>query len=231
MENYEYYYNNTPDHGLVRNNLIYTSLISKDKKTFVQWYYNDTDYHKGKNQIIDKELMAEKWARELCYLNQMAVHCTNLVPKILDIDLREKKIYLKIDGVDFWQRSLDANCSFDQILPDWQDQMLDILQAHKGLGFYKYSLHPSSYFVINGQLKSINYFFSHSADEVQVPLSHFRSHISNDRQAKLEGYFAAHNLSWDSVLPYDVLQQMTFESFRSNYPDDFIERAKKIYVS
>lgn len=231
MENYEYYYNNTPDHGLVRNNLIYTSLISKDKKTFVQWYYNDTDYHKGKNQIIDKELMSEKWARELCYLNQMAIHRTNLVPEILDIDLQEKKIYLKIDGVDFWQRSLDANCSFDQILPDWQNQMLAILQSHKDLGFYKYSLHPSSYFVIDGQLKSINYFFSHSTDEVQVPLSHFRSHISNDRQAKLEEYFAAHNLNWDSVLPYGVLQQMTFESFRSNYPDDFIERAKKIYVS
>ena len=231
MENFEYYYNNTPDHGLVRNNLIYTSLISKDKKTFVQWYYNDTEYHQGKNQIIDKDLMSEKWAKELYFLNQMSTNKSDLVPKILDIDLNEKKIYLKIDGVDFWQRSLDNNCNFDQVLPDWQDQMLAILQAHKDLGFYKYSLHPSSYFIVDGQLKSINYFFCHTPDEPMVPLNHFRSHISNDRQAKLEGYFTAHNLSWNSVLPYDILQQMTFESFRSNYPDNFIERAKKIYVS
>ena len=161
MENFEYYYNNTPDHGLVRNNLIYTSLISKDKKTFVQWYYNDTEYHQGKNQIIDKDLMSEKWAKELYFLNQMATNKSDLVPKILDIDLNEKKIYLKIDGVDFWQRSLDNNCNFDQVLPDWQDQMLAILQAHKDLGFYKYSLHPSSYFIVDGQLKSINYFFCH----------------------------------------------------------------------
>jgi hypothetical protein len=138
---------------------------------------------------------------------------------------------LKIDGVDFWQRSLDANSGFDEILPNWQEQMLDIFQAHKDLGFYKYSLHPSSYFIVDGQLKSINYFFCHTDNEVPVPLSYFRSHISSDRQAKLESYFTEHNLTWDSVLPYGVLQQMTFESFRSNYPDDFIDQAKNIYVS
>ena len=228
---FEYYYNNTPLHGLVRNNLIYTSLISKDKKTFVQWYHNDTEYHQGKNQIIDPALMSDKWTRELMYLHHMSTHRPNLVPEIRDIDLINKKIYLKIDGVDFWQQSLDSSCSFDEILPNWQEQMLDIFQAHKDLGFYKYSLHPSSYFVVDGQLKSINYFFCHTDDEVQVPLSHFRSHISSDRQTKLEGYFAEYTLSWDSVLPYSVLQQMTFESFRSNYPSDFIDRAKAIYVS
>lgn len=228
---YEYYYNNHPEHSLIRNNLIYTSLISKDKKTFVQWYHNDTEYHQGKNQVVDPGLMNDKWSRELCFLSHMSTHQPDLVPKIIDIDLINKKIYLEIDGVDFWQRSLDANCSFDDILPNWQEQMLAILQAHKDLDFYKYSLHPSSYFVVNGQLKSINYFFCHQDSEEQVPLSHFRSHISNDRQAKLESYFEDNNLTWNSVLPYSVLQQMTFESFRSNYPDDFIERAKKIYVS
>ena len=231
MEHHNYYYNNTLEHGLVRNNLIYTSMISKDKKTFVQWYYNDTEYHQSKNQIIDPALMNDKWARELCFLQRMADHRPDLVPEIKDIDLINKKISLKIDGVDFWQQSLDRNCSFDEVLPDWQEQMLDILQAHRDLGFYKYSLHPSSYFVVEGKLKSINYFFCHTEDEVEVPLSHFRSHISLDRQAKLEGYFAAHNLSWDSVLPYRTLQMMTFESFRSNYPDEFIEKAKQIYVS
>jgi hypothetical protein len=227
----KYYYNNTPEHGLVRNNLIYTSLISEDQKTFVQWYHNDTEYHQGKNQIIDPALMSDKWSRELMYLSHMANFRPTLVPEIQDIDLINKKISLKIDGVDFWQQSLDASCRFDEILPDWQEQMSAILRAHKDLGFYKYSLHPSSYFIVGGRLKSINYFFSHTDDEVQVPLSHFRSHISLDRQAKLEEYFTAHNLSWDSVLPYDVLQQMTFESFRSNYPSDFVDRAKAIYVS
>ena len=70
--NYEYYYNDIPGVGLCRNNLIYTSLISEDKKTFVQWYHNDTVYHQGQNEVIDPAKMEEKWLRELKYLTLMS---------------------------------------------------------------------------------------------------------------------------------------------------------------
>ena len=69
---YEYYYNNVPGETPSRNNLIYTSLISEDKKTFVQWYHNDTEYHKGQNEIVDPDLMKEKWNREVTYLKLMS---------------------------------------------------------------------------------------------------------------------------------------------------------------
>ncbi len=60
--------------------------------------------------------------------------------------------------MDFWQEHFDKKCMYDQVLPDWQEQMLLIFQSHKTLGLWKYSLHPSSYFIVDGQLKSINYF-------------------------------------------------------------------------
>ena len=132
----EYYYNNVPGKGLCRNNLIYTSLISSDKKTFVQWYHNDTDYHEGQNQVVDPELMKEKWSRELCFLTHMSKNYPDLIPKILDIDLREKKIFLEIDGVDFWQRGFDNNCSFDLFVPDWQELMLNFVNAHRSLDMH-----------------------------------------------------------------------------------------------
>jgi hypothetical protein len=228
---YEYYYNDTPEHGKVRNNLVYTSLISEDKKTFVQWFYNDTVYHQDQNQVIDPELMNEKWDREVYYLEMMQKHYPHLVPETETVDREQKKLYLKINGVDFWQVCLDAGKEFHEILPDWQEQMLEILQAHKDLGFFKYSLHPSSYFLIDGQLKSINYFFCHSATEVPQPMQIFQSHISHDRQAKLLDYFKEVGLSWHSTLTWTDYQIIALESFRFNYPDSFIDRAKQIYVS
>jgi hypothetical protein len=57
---FEYYYNNVPGKGLCRNNLIYTSLISTDCKTFCQWYFNDENYHGGHNEVVDPALMEEK---------------------------------------------------------------------------------------------------------------------------------------------------------------------------
>lgn len=227
----EYYYNITPQSGKVRNNLIYTSMISKDKKTFVKWYYNDTEYHQGMNQIVDPNLMDVKWNRELFYLTQMSIQYPNLVPQILDIDELNRKIYLKIDDVDFWQRSLDRNCSFDDVLPDWQEQMLEIFRSHKSLGWYKYSLHPSSYFIIDGQLKSINYFFTYSNDEPMVTLEEHRSHISFNRQEELESKMKSVGIDWNTKVPFKDLQLLCFESFRTEYPSNFIDRAKELYAN
>ena len=56
---YDYYYNRVPGQGNQRNNLIYTSLMSEDQKTFVQWYYNDTEYHQGQNEVVDPSRMEE----------------------------------------------------------------------------------------------------------------------------------------------------------------------------
>jgi hypothetical protein len=226
--NYKYYYNNVPGHGLCRNNLIYTSMISDDKKTFVQWYHNDSEYHKGQNQVVDPELMKDKWGRELCFLSHMSNNRPDLVPEILDIDLREKKIYLAIDGVDFWQRSLDGKCTFDEILPDWQEQMLNIIRSHHDLEMYKYSMHPSSYFLVNGQLKSINYFFAYDKSEGPISIAAHQSHLSENRQIELRKNVEKMGLSWDDPQPLDLLEQLCWESFRTNYPKDFIEKAKEI---
>jgi hypothetical protein len=228
---YNYYYNTIPEAGKVRNNLIYTSLINEDQTVFVKWFHNDSEYHMGMNEVVDPELMESKWQRELKYLRFMHASHNDLVPKILDIDEKNKKIYLEIDGVDFWQKHYDNNCTFEQVVPDWQDQMLSIIQAHKKMGLYKYSMHPSSYFIVKGRLKSINYFFTYHKDEDAVTLNEFKSHISLERRAKLESIMQNMGLTWDSKVPFNDMQMLCFESFRSNYSDNFIDKAKEIYVN
>jgi hypothetical protein len=225
MTTYNYYYNNVPGKGLCRNNLIYTSLISEDKKTFVQWYHNDTEYHRGQNQVVDPELMKEKWARELMYLMSMQMSYPDLIPKIKDVDIDEKKIFLEIDGVDFWQRQLDGT----PVPDDWQDQMISILEAHRSLGLYKYSLHPSSYFIVDGKLKSINYFFTYRYNEGPITVRDHISHISEERQKAMKPKTDALGIDWDEPQSVETMQILALESFRDNYPDEFIERAKRVF--
>jgi hypothetical protein len=221
---YNYYYNNVPNIGLCRNNLIYTSLISEDKKTFVLWYNNDTEYHKGQNQIVDKKLMDSKWNRELHFLHNMAHHNPDMVPKILEVNVPERKIYLEVDGVDFWQRQLDKST----IPSDWQEQMIDIITAHKARGWYKYSMHPSSYFVVNDRLKSINYFFTYHLDEPLVTIADHQSHLSDDRKKELKNHTDNLKISWDEPQPFDLLEDLCWKSFSNVYPKDFIEKVKCI---
>lgn len=227
--NYEYYYNQVPGERPWRNNLIYTSLISSDKKTFVQWYHNDTEYHEGQNEVVDPELMDEKWHREVKFLTLMQENYPDLVPNILEIDFKKRKIFLEIDGVDLWQRSLDGNCGFDLVLNDWVEQMCDIILAHKSLNLFKYSMHPSSYFIVDGKLKSINYFFTYYGDEEEITVNSFLSHISNSRRKILQKQSEELGIDWNVPMSFRRIQLLCFESFRSNYPDHFIEKAKAIY--
>ena len=229
-QDFEYYYNNVPGKGLCRNNLIYTSLINKNKTIFCQYYVNDTDYHKGQNQVIDPILMEGKWLREVNYITQMRNKYPELVPEITNIDLSQRKMFFKIQGVDFWQQTLDNNCTYDDILPGWREQMLDIFRAHKELGIYKYSLHPSSYFVVDGQLKSINYFFCYKDTDPLISLRSVMSHISEDRQADLFPKMSALGIDVYKPTPFKDIQLLAFESFKTNFPADFMDECKQLYV-
>lgn len=219
---YDYYYNNVPGRGLCRNNLIYTSLISKDKKTFVQWYHNDTDYHKGQNQVVDPDKMREKWDRELCFLSYMNQHYPDYIPKIKDIDLINRKIYLEIDGPDFWEQSGCLTENYSNVLPDWQEQMLDIIRVHKEAKLHKYSMHPSSYFIVDGRLKSINYFFTYSFDEKHISIQDVESHIYSTRQDEMRKHLESMGIQWNKPQPWEVFDRLCWESFRTNYPDSFV---------
>lgn len=229
MTSYQYYYNIISESGKVRNNLVYTSLISNDRKTFVQWFHNDSEYHMGMNEVVDPVLMESKWMREVKILLEMQQTYPNLVPEILEIDFQHRKIFLRIDGADLWQQSLDKAKSFNDILPDWQDQMSNIISAHKKIDLYKFSLHPNSYFIVDGGLKSINYFFAYKGTEPLITIEEHRSHISKNRQKEMEDKIKMLGLDWSSKLPFNKLQRLCFESFRTNYPSNFIDKVIKIY--
>ena len=110
------------------------------------------------------------------------------------------------------------------------NQMLEIFKAHKTLGIYKYSLHPSSYFVVDGKLKSINYFFCYKDNDTQISLRDVMSHISEDRQADLLPKMKAAGIDVDKPTPFKDIQLLAFESFKTNFPADFMDECKKLYV-
>jgi hypothetical protein len=227
---FEYYYNNVPGNGMCRNNLVYTSLISEDKKTFCQHFVNDSEYHKGQNTVAPDK-MADKWARELCWLTYMSTWYPDLVPEIQEIDLINKKIYLRVDGPDFWEQAGCLTENFDKVLPDWQEQMLNIIKVHHECDMFKYSMHPSSYFVVDGKLKSINYFFTYSKQEGPISIADHQSHLSDNRQADLRKKVEALGMSWNDVTPLEDLEYLCWESFRTNYPDDFVKKVQALCTS
>jgi len=227
MNRYHYYYNNVPGQGLCRNNLVYTSLINQNKTEFVQWFHNDSEYHRGQNEVLDPILMEQKWQREVDMLLMMQYNFPQHIPDILELDYDNKKIIYGINGVDFWEQS--HTVGMDTVLPNWREQMLEILQAHQTLGLYKYSLHPSSYFVVEGKLKSVNYFFCYHKSEPFITVQDHLSHISHERRQYLLPKMRELNIDMHTPTDFAQLQILCLESFRNNYPKEFIDAAIALY--
>lgn len=181
----------------------------------------------GQNQVVDPAKMDEKWERELKYLQLMRGAYPDLVPKVLDIDVINRKIYLEIDGVDFWEQAGCETANYNTVLPDWQEQMLNIISAHKSLKLHKYSMHPSSYFIVDGRLKSINYFFTYHASEPQISIKDVESHIYSTRQDEMKKHLTTLGIDWDSPQSFDTLDKLCWASFSTNYPKDFIDSCLK----
>lgn len=224
-----YYWNDVPGIGHCRNNLIYTSLINNNETIFCQWFYNDENYHKGHNEVVDPALMQNKMDREIRGLNYLKQSKYSSIIPNFNIDNTNKKIYLQIEGKDFWNRAKCQVENYNKVLVDWEQQMLDILQAHKNLGLYKFSLHPSSYFIVQGQLKSFNYFFHYLDNEGPITIADHISHIYSTRQNIMRKQVQKMGISWDGPESLNTLQHLCFESFRNNYTDSFINQAKEIY--
>jgi hypothetical protein len=88
-------------------------------------------------------------------------------------------------------------------------------------------MHPSSYFVVDGKLKSINYFFTYNTDEPNISIQDVESHIYTTRQDEMRKNLETLGVSWDTPQPWAVFDQLCWESFRTNYPNDFIEKVKE----
>jgi hypothetical protein len=227
---FEYYYNNVPGKGLCRNNLIYTSLISTDRKFFCQWYHNDEKYHGGHNEVVDPPLMEEKWQREIKFYHVMHKNYPEHVLEILDIDYINKKVYYKIEDADFWELSGCNSDNFDTVLPDWRGQMIEIFSAYKDLGLYKYSIHPSSYFVVNGKLRSTNYFFTYDKNDSLISLNSVMSHISENRKKVLFPQMLEMGIDPYKPTEFKEIQKLAFKSFSTDYPSGFMNTLLENYV-
>jgi hypothetical protein len=63
-----------------------------------------------------------------------------------------------------------------------------------------------------------------------ISLRSVMSHISEDRQTDLFPKMAAMGIDVDKPTPHKQIQMLAFESFKTNFPDDFMEEAKAIYA-
>lgn len=225
--NWDYYYN-LEGIEQVRANLVYTPYVSADKRTFCMSFNRDAEYHchQEENAQWSDELLTERFNRELEFYFRAGKTMPTL--KIIDLDVKQRKIYLEWFGDDFYMQGY-MNGGFNRVLPDWQEQWLTRLQQMWSAGIVKMSLHPNSWVARDGVLVPFNWFFSYQDNET-VAIRDVMRQISTARQEKLGQVLSAAAMDFDTAYPVGQLQRITFDSFRSNYPAELIDRALQLQL-
>jgi len=221
MTNWDYYWNEEPGDRF-RANLVYTAYISGDRKTLCMSFNRDVNYHSNleENTLWTEELLAERFQRELKFYNKAAGKIP--VAELLDIDENNRKIYIKFPGDDFYMMGYKS--SYDQVLPNWREQITERFKEMWSLGILKFSMHPNSWIVYeDGILRPINWFFTFEEGEPEKSISEYLIQLSDSRQDKLRPLLEKFNIDIEKKYQLWDLQNICFESFRHNYPSELID--------
>ena len=223
------YYYNLEGQEQVRANLVYTPRVSPDGKTFCMSFNRDPSYHTdhAENTCWTDDLLQDRFEREVAFQELAEGKCPTL--HLLDIDLDQRQIFLEWLGDDFYMQGLKAG-GYDNVIPDWKEQWKLRIQEMWKLGIRKMSLHPNSWVARHGVLVPFNWFFSYS-DQEFITIRDILIQVSEHRQETLMSVLENYDLDLDTNYSVDMLQVITFNSFRSNYPEDLINDIIRLHAS
>ena len=208
------YYNLEGDE-YVRANLVYTPYISPDNRTLCMSFNRDVNYHKYlyENDLWTEDLLTDRFKKEIAFHTAASLVMPTL--PMLDLNIAKREVYFEWHGDDFLMQSLKAG-SREAVLPDWKEQWVDRIETMWANDIYKISLHPNSWVVHNGELIPFNWFFCYNGNDDPITFRSLLVQISAGRQEKL-------GVDLDKPFTPKELQEVAFNSFRSNYPKELID--------
>jgi hypothetical protein len=143
-------------------NMVYTPLVNKENTVLCMYFdhtnaYQTTDLEWWLPTRPDytEELVDYVFKREVKYL--ALFQDRTWAVNIIDIEFDTKKIFIEWGGESL-NHIIYSGRDLDKILPDWQEQMLGILQDITNLGYYKVSLYPHCYTIQHGILKTFDFY-------------------------------------------------------------------------
>jgi hypothetical protein len=139
----------------VTTNMLYTPSLTVNKNILCMDWNLDSDYHVEQSNRT-QELLDFFFDREVKHI--LLFRKYGWCPKLFDINLEQKKIYIEFTHETLSHIVNDPSRSLNSELPDWKEQLYNILVDTKREGYYKTALYPHCFFIKNGVLKTFDYY-------------------------------------------------------------------------
>ena len=154
--NWKCYYKMSMTGELTESNLLYTPTVNPKGNVMCMHYGNDDVYRKNV-PILSEELIDWFFEREVKFLKELSY--LDSTPEIYEIDYTNRKIFIEWNTETLSQIVNDSSRSLDNELPNWREQIENMLVNFKIHECYKMSLYPHCFYISKGgTLKTIDYY-------------------------------------------------------------------------
>ena len=169
ISNWIYCYKRVPGYDfLTTTNMLYTPMMNPEGNIMCMIWDENSDYQKD-NPNLSKDLINFCFEREMKHLTLFQNY--SWAPKLIDIDVSARKIFLEwntetLNHIVFGGRDLN------QLVPDWKDQVFNILKDISDSRVYKMALYPHCFFIdSNGKIKTFDFYSCVGMEERYIPRS------------------------------------------------------------
>lgn len=139
----------------VTTNMLYTPLVSPEGNILCM-IYDESHEYQHESTGITKELVDFFFEREVKYLQRFQEY--EWAPRILEVDLENRRVFIEFNNETINHVILTDGRSLDNECPDWKEQIFTIVKDIDDAGYYKMALYPHCFFIVDGKIKTIDFY-------------------------------------------------------------------------
>jgi hypothetical protein len=158
-------------------NLMYTPLSNTENNIMCMHWSKDTPYLKSNERLTD-ELLDFFFERESTYIQKFQSY--DWAPELIDIDLKNKKIFLEWNPTTLNQILFKDNKDINEVCSDWKSQIFQILKDITDADCYKMALYPHCFYLKDGKIKTIDFYSCLLRPERYIDRKHINGLIGPD---------------------------------------------------
>lgn len=179
-----YYYKIDPEYNSrVGNNMLYTPTMNGGIMCI--HYDHKSEYQKYKSRPdFTEELLDFFFKREVKYLNLFRDF--SWAPKILNIDTANKKIYIEFPGETLNDIVYTPGRDIKKEVPDYKQQISNIIKDIFDAGYYKMSLYPHCFFVDNGTVRTYDFYACVDRSDPYLSKDRLKGMMGDDSAKRFE---------------------------------------------
>ena len=211
---WKYFYKITEEGTPWSTNVMYTPLVNPERNVLCMLWDENSDYQNDNPQTLTADLIEFFFEREVKHLTLF--QNKSWAPKILDINLQERKIFIEwcdntINHILFNpSKTLITEC------PTWQEQIFQILQDTTNAGYYKLALYPHCFYIKDQVIKTFDFYSCVGIEERYIPREKLAGMIGIDSSNRFNN-----STTDDNCIDFKVFFDLTMNHQLAKYwPDN-----------